>query len=59
MNMTTMVIITTATLTSAVFVSVTLFYLGLRLGLKVGSKSREPLYPTENKSGTIEQEYSE
>lgn len=56
---TTMMIITTATLVSAVVGSVTLFYLGLRLGLKVGSKSREPLYPTPEDSGVIEQEYSE
>lgn len=52
----TMIIIA-ATLASAVL-SAALFYLGLRLGLKVGSKSREPLYPTDD-SGTIEQEYSE
>ena len=54
---TTMVIIMTATLASVSSVGV--FYLGLRLGLKVGSKSREPLYPIANDSGVIEQDYSE
>lgn len=54
--MTTTMIITTATLISVW--SVGLFYLGLRLGLKVGSKSTEPLYPKDD-SGVIEQEYAE
>ena len=56
---TTMVIIMTATLASVCVSSVGVFYLGLRLGLKVGSKSQEPLYPTANDSGVIEQDYSE
>lgn len=58
MNMPMTTIIMMATLASAVC-SVGVFYLGLRLGLKVGSKSQEPLYPTANDSGVIEQDYSE
>ncbi len=55
--MTTKMIITMVALVNVC--SIGLFYLGLRLGLKVGSMSREPLYPTDEQSGTIEQEQTE